>query len=32
MGWFAKLLGREEAKAVDIEPALWAAINGGWIR
>ena len=36
MRWFTRLLRREtappeeEARAVDIEPALWAAINGGW--
>lgn len=32
MGWFSKLFGREEveAKAPDISPELWAALNGGW--
>lgn len=34
MGWWNKLFGRskaaDEAKAVDISPDLWAAINGGW--
>lgn len=35
MGFWSNLIGRKsvapaETKAVDLEPALWAAINGGW--
>lgn len=29
-GLLRSIFGRSEAKAVDISPELWAAINGGW--